>query len=57
MRFALLEAKIAIVKALRLVEIQCCEKTQVNNNILLFLSINLHFVLYRFPSNSINSKF
>jgi len=36
MRFALLEAKIAIVKALRLVEIQCCEKTEVNDNIFLF---------------------
>ncbi|CAF1093630.1 unnamed protein product [Adineta steineri] len=29
MRFALLEAKIAIVKALRVVEIQCCEKTEI----------------------------
>jgi len=29
MRFALLEAKIAIVKALRLVEIQCCQKTDI----------------------------
>ncbi len=47
MRFALLEAKIAIVKALRLVEIQCCEKTQVNDNILVFLSVNI----YRYLSN------
>jgi hypothetical protein len=40
MRFALLEAKIAIVKALRLTEIQCCEKTQVNANIsLLFFTL------------------
>jgi hypothetical protein len=30
MRFALLEAKLAIAKALRVVEFQTCEKTQVN---------------------------
>jgi hypothetical protein len=32
MRFALLETKLAIVKALRLVEIQKCEKTEVCND-------------------------
>ena len=32
MRFALLEAKLAIVKALRVVEIQRCEKTQVSRS-------------------------
>ncbi|CAF3757439.1 unnamed protein product [Rotaria sp. Silwood1] len=32
MRFALLEAKLAIVKALRLVEIQKCDKTEVRND-------------------------
>jgi hypothetical protein len=42
MRFALLEAKIAIVKALRVIEIQCCEKTQVNIHILLFSSLNFN---------------
>ena len=31
MRFALLEAKLAIVKALRVVEIQRCEKTEVRH--------------------------
>jgi hypothetical protein len=31
MRFALIEAKLGIVKALRLVEIQKCEKTEVSN--------------------------
>ena len=30
MRFALLEAKLAIAKALRVVEIQRCEKTEVS---------------------------
>jgi hypothetical protein len=32
MRFALLEAKLGIVKAMRLVEIQKCEKTEVRDN-------------------------
>ena len=32
MRFALLEAKLAIAKALRLVEFQKCEKTEVSEN-------------------------
>jgi hypothetical protein len=31
MRFALIEAKLAMAKALRLVEIQKCEKTNVSN--------------------------
>jgi hypothetical protein len=31
MRFALLEAKLAIAKAIRLVEFQRCEKTEVEN--------------------------
>jgi hypothetical protein len=31
MRFALIEAKLGIAKALRLVEIQKCEKTEVSN--------------------------
>jgi hypothetical protein len=30
MRFALVEAKLAIVKSLRVVEFQKCEKTEVN---------------------------
>jgi hypothetical protein len=34
MRFALLEAKLAIAKALRVVEFQKCEKTEVSNDIL-----------------------
>ena len=33
MRFALLEAKLAIAKALRVVEFQKCEKTEVSENI------------------------
>ena len=33
MRFALLEAKIAIVKTLHTFEIQTCEKTQVSQDI------------------------
>jgi hypothetical protein len=41
MRFALLEAKIAIVKALRVIEIQCCEKTQVNCNKFLFQCLQI----------------
>jgi hypothetical protein len=32
MRFALLEAKLGIVKAMRLVEIQKCEKTEVSDD-------------------------
>ena len=31
MRFALIEAKLGIAKALRVVEIQKCEKTEVSN--------------------------
>ncbi len=31
MRFALLEAKLGIAKAIRLVEFQRCEKTEVSN--------------------------
>jgi len=34
MRFALLEAKLGIAKALRVVEFQKCEKTEVSNDIL-----------------------
>ncbi len=34
MRFALLEAKLAMAKALRVVEFQKCEKTEVSENIL-----------------------
>jgi hypothetical protein len=34
MRFALIEAKLAIVKALRVVEFQKCEKTDVSDNVL-----------------------
>ncbi len=33
MRFALLEAKIAMAKALRVVEFQKCEKTEVRDDI------------------------
>lgn len=33
MRFALLEAKIALAKALRVVEIQSCERTEVPINL------------------------
>ena len=33
MRFALLEAKIAMAKALRVVEFQKCEKTEVSDDI------------------------
>ena len=36
MRFALLEAKLAIAKALRVVEIQRCEKTQVSRSVSIF---------------------
>jgi cytochrome P450 len=40
MRFALIEAKLGIAKALRLVEIQKCEKTEVSdlNTSTIFLS-------------------
>jgi hypothetical protein len=55
MRFALLEAKMAIAKALRVVEIQSCEKTEVKINDF-SISISL-FLFYRFQLNSINSKF
>ncbi len=33
MRFALLEAKLAITKALRVVEFQKCEKTEVSDDL------------------------
>ncbi len=33
MRFALLEGKLAIVKALRVVEFQKCEKTEVSDDL------------------------
>jgi len=33
MRFALLEAKLGIVKALRVVEFQKCEKTEVSQDV------------------------
>jgi hypothetical protein len=39
MRFALLEAKLGMAKALRLVEIQRCEKTEVSDN---------HFIIHEF---------
>ena len=42
MRFALLEAKLAIAKAFRFVEFQKCEKTEVSNEIL-FSSFYLSF--------------
>ncbi len=32
MRFALLEAKLGIVKAIRLVEVERCEKTEVGDD-------------------------
>ena len=38
MRFALLEAKLAIVKAIRVVEFQTCEKTEVSNDRLLIVT-------------------
>lgn len=44
MRFALLEAKLAIVKALRVVEIQKCEKTEVSDhfaNFINYLSLSM----------------
>jgi len=34
MRFALLEAKIAMAKAIRVVEFQRCEKTEVSDDFL-----------------------
>ena len=39
MRFALLEAKLAIAKALRVVEFQKCEKTEVSDNIVCVLVV------------------
>jgi hypothetical protein len=33
MRFALLEAKLAIAKALRVIEFQKCEKTEVSKDV------------------------
>ena len=40
MRFALLEAKLGIAKALRVVEIQACEKTEVNNDTLYIIVLS-----------------
>ena len=37
MRFALLEAKLSITKAIRLVEFRTCEKTDVSNVVLLII--------------------
>jgi hypothetical protein len=34
MRFALLEAKLAMAKAIRVVEFQKCEKTEVSDDVL-----------------------
>ncbi len=34
MRFALLEAKLAMAKAIRVVEFQRCEKTEVSDDVL-----------------------
>ncbi len=39
MRFALLEAKLAIAKALRVVEFQRCEKTEVSNYVLYIVAL------------------
>ena len=59
MRFALLEAKLAIAKALRVVEFQKCEKTEVSNDILriiLLLSIYLsRTVVYRLSNLQSNT--
>ena len=41
MRFALLEAKLGIVKALRAVEFQKCEKTEVNDDFLSIIILSL----------------
>jgi len=41
MRFALLEAKLAIVKALRLVEFQKCEKTEVRKHHFCIIAVRL----------------
>ena len=45
MRFALLEAKLAMAKALRVVEFQNCEKTEVNENILRVLVLSPIWIL------------
>ena len=39
MRFALLEAKLAIAKALRVVEFQKCEKTEVSDNVVCMIAL------------------
>jgi hypothetical protein len=53
MRFALLESKLAIVKALNLVEIQKCEKTEVYYDDLIV--VDRPFI-YCLDSNSIGSN-
>ena len=53
-RLALLEAKLGIVKALRLVEIQQCEKTEVSDDHLVLHEINFNFI-FRFHCNWVNS--
>jgi len=45
MRFALLEAKLAIAKALRVVEFQRCEKTEVSNDVLCIVVLLLIWCL------------
>jgi len=50
MRFALLEAKLGISKAIRLVEFRTCEKTDVSRIIVLLFVIDL-FIPYRFHFN------
>ena len=58
MRFALLEAKLAIAKALRVVEIQKSEETKVNPRISSPSGVILRRnVLFRFPSNLANWPF
>ena len=41
MRFALLEAKLAIAKALRIVEFQKCEKTEVKDEFFSIIVLSL----------------
>ncbi len=52
MRSALLEAKLAIVKALRLVEIQKCKNTEVCNDHFIITHLSL---IQPLDSNSIES--
>jgi cytochrome P450 len=56
MRFALLEAKLAIAKALRVVEFQRCEKTEVGNYSFRIMS-SLMILISRFRLNWENSQF